>query len=122
MITFKQYIKNTDNIKKKIKSNKMLKYAIEILSLINKKGHEAYIVGGAVRDLILDTPIHDVDLTTNMPINKLEDIFKNNISDIGKSKSFGIVTVKYKGFDYEIAQFRQDSYVRPKSVRKILDN
>jgi tRNA nucleotidyltransferase (CCA-adding enzyme) len=100
--------------------NKELKAGVSILDKINKAKYRAYIVGGSVRDIILgNLKPHDIDIATNMPMDELGKIFKTY--DIGKSKSFGIVTVKYGGFDFEIAQFRTDgTYLdgrRPESVQ-----
>jgi len=97
----------------------MLKTAVEVLNKINKAGFHAYIVGGCVRDIILGHNPHDVDIATNMP---METILKHfpSVHDIGKSKDFGIVVVVYGGHQFEVAQFRTDNYMRPKTVRKIL--
>lgn len=84
----------------------MLASAIKILEKITKKGYEAYLVGGCVRDIILGIEPHDIDITTNCPINELEKIYK--ISDIGKSKDFGIVVVQEGGYSFELAQYRFD--------------
>ena len=84
----------------------MLKTSIKVLTAINKKGYEAYIVGGGVRDIVIGTNLHDVDIATNMPMEELEKMYKTY--DIGQSKDFGIVVIKVDGFDYEVAQFRQD--------------
>jgi tRNA nucleotidyltransferase/poly(A) polymerase len=101
----------------------MLSAAVDILNKIESKGYQAYIVGGCVRDLILGEPMHDVDICTNCPIEILEKLFK--VYDIGKSKDFGIITTKQNGFDFEIAQFREDGkYLdgrRPESVKVVLD-
>jgi len=101
------------------KSNPMIKNGVDILSIIEKMGYKAYIVGGAVRDLVTGDEPHDIDIATNAPINKLEDKFKTY--DIGKSKDFGIVVVNRGGFQFEIAQFRQDGVYtdgrRPDSVK-----
>ena len=44
----------------------VLPEAVEsIFYVLNKKGYEAYIVGGAVRNSILGLPIHDWDICTN---------------------------------------------------------
>lgn len=99
-------------------SNSMLKSAKKILDKIESKGYRAYMVGGVVRDLILGEKPKDVDIATNMPMEEIAKIWK--IYDIGKSKDFGICVVREGGFSFEIAQFRQDSYVRVKGVRKIL--
>jgi len=103
-----------------IRRNKELKVAIDILQKINKAKYKAYLVGGAVRDIILgNLKPHDIDIASNMPIEELNKMFKTY--DIGKSKSFGIVVVKHGGYDFEVAQFRQDgTYLdgrRPESVQ-----
>jgi tRNA nucleotidyltransferase/poly(A) polymerase len=92
---------------KYVKSDPMIKNAVDILEKINSKGYDAYIVGGAVRDLILGDKPHDIDISTNMPIDELDKMFKTY--DIGKSKDFGIVVVNQGGYQYEIAQFRSES-------------
>lgn len=103
-----------------IRRNKELKVAVDILQKINKAKYKAYLVGGAVRDIILgNLKPHDIDIASNMPIDELNKMFKTY--DIGKSKSFGIVVVKHGGYDFEVAQFRQDgTYLdgrRPESVQ-----
>ena len=41
------------------------KYIEDILNTINQAGYEAYVVGGCVRDYLLQRPIHDYDVCTN---------------------------------------------------------
>ncbi len=94
--------------KKFVTDNKELSAGVKILNILNKAGAKAYIVGGSVRDVILgDLKPHDVDIATNASIETIEKLFRK-VYDIGKSKDFGIVTVKMDGFDFEVAQFRQD--------------
>jgi tRNA nucleotidyltransferase/poly(A) polymerase len=110
---FIQYINESSDvdIKKRwadyIKSDLMIKNGVDILRKINSKGYDAFIVGGAVRDLILGDKPHDIDISTNCPMDVLEKMFKTY--DIGKSKTFGIVAVNQGGNTYEIAQFRNES-------------
>ncbi len=80
--------------------------AIEILKIINSHNFEAYIVGGAVRDYLLGLDPHDTDITTNMPIDQVSKIFKNY--NLGDSKQFGIIGIKYNDFTFEIANFRTE--------------
>ena len=103
-----------------IRRNKELQAAVSILNKINKAKYKAYIVGGSVRDIILgNLKPHDVDIATNMPIEKLTKLYKTY--DIGKSRDFGIVVVKEGGHDFEVAQFRTDGKYadgrRPDSVQ-----
>ena len=39
--------------------------ALPILKKIREAGYEAYFVGGSVRDVLLNRPIHDVDIATS---------------------------------------------------------
>ena len=108
--------------KKYVNSNKELAAAVKIMNQINKKGYKSYIVGGAVRDIILgDLKPHDIDIATNMPIEEINKIYKTY--DIGKSKDFGIIVVKQNGFDFEVAQFRNDGKYtdgrRPEKVQVV---
>ena len=100
----------------------ILKSAVKILKNIESKGYVAYIVGGAVRDLVLGISLKDVDIATNMPIDEIEKIYKTH--DIGASKDFGIVVVREGGFTFEVANFRSDGeYIdgrRPETVKIVL--
>ena len=100
----------------------MLNSAVKVLKRIEAKGFDAYIVGGAVRDLILGEPIHDCDIATNCPIDVLDNMFKTH--DIGKNRDFGIIVATVDGHTFEIAQFREDgTYLdgrRPESVKIVM--
>ena len=104
-----------------IKSNPMIKNGVDVLNKIENAGWNAWIVGGSVRDLIMGQPVKDVDIATNMPINELEKTFKK-VYDIGKGRELGIVIVSYNGYDYEVAQLRGENYMKPKTVRKIIND
>jgi len=89
-----------------VKSDPELFAAVSILNKIEKAGYKAYIVGGAVRDIIMGRASNDIDIATNMPMEKIESLWK--VHDIGKSKDFGIVVVREGGYSFEVAQFRRD--------------
>ncbi len=104
----------------------MLKKGVEIISRLEKEGGpdaRAYIVGGAVRDIVTgEKEPDDIDIATNVSLDRIEEIFGKS-HDIGKNKEFGIVIVTLDGEDFEVAQFRGDKYVKakPKFVRKIIE-
>jgi tRNA nucleotidyltransferase/poly(A) polymerase len=121
----KYYIIETEAIKdfkEYISKNPLLKKATEIIEILSKHG-KAYIVGGAVRDIVLGKEPDDIDIATNVPMDKIEDLFPSH--DIGKNKDFGIVVIEYKDENFEIAQFRKDgTYTdgrRPDSVKIVPD-
>ena len=83
----------------------MLKDVNEIIEIINKNDKKAYLVGGAVRDMVLGKTPHDYDITTNMSYEDLEKVFPKNYPS---GKAFGIITIFYNDEEYEIAHFRND--------------
>ena len=46
-----------------------------ILDTLHKNEYEAYIVGGVVRDSILNRPVHDWDITTNALPEQVMELF-----------------------------------------------
>jgi len=112
-MNFKEFIaeklktQQIDNWHGLLEKDEYLNIAVELLGQIEALGGEALIVGGAVRDLLIGKIPHDVDICTNVPIKKLESKFHTN--DIGKSKDFGILTISYRGHNFETAQYREDS-------------
>ncbi|MCF7924318.1 MAG: CCA tRNA nucleotidyltransferase [Candidatus Izimaplasma sp.] len=104
-------------------SNDMLKTAIQLLTELEKiqPNSENLIVGGAVRDLLLGHEPHDIDIASNIDIDKIEKHFKS--TDIGKSKDFGIIQVQYGKYLYEIANFRTEEgysdFRRPDTIKVV---
>lgn len=80
------------------------KEVITVLDKINKT-KEAYLVGGAVRDLVLNKEPHDFDIATNMSVEELQKLFPHNFES---GVAFGIITVFENGHPYEVAHFRED--------------
>ena len=52
-------------------------YTKKILSALNAAGYEAYLVGGAVRDLLLGKSPDDYDITTNATPEQVRKLFRN---------------------------------------------
>lgn len=50
-------------------------FAQDTLERLEKAGYQAYLVGGFVRDTLLGRPYKDIDLITNCPPDKLQEIF-----------------------------------------------
>ena len=81
--------------------------AVKFMKLLTLLGYEAYIVGGAARDMLSGVPYNDIDIATNCPIDVLKSKF--DTYKIGRSKEFGLLLVRYKNYNYEVAQFRTES-------------
>jgi poly(A) polymerase len=91
---------------------------LAILRTLRGAGHEAYLVGGCVRDLLLGREPKDWDIATAALPNQIESLFLKTLP-IGKA--FGIiVVVPEEGEPVEVATYRADSpYAdgrRPESV------
>lgn len=86
----------------------MVVSGVRLMHLITKMGYEAYIVGGAVRDIAMgDKDVHDIDIATNMPIDEIKVHFKT--VEYGGGEKHGTVIVHFDGCDYELTQFRTES-------------
>jgi len=74
-------------------------------------GHELYIVGGAVRDALLNKTPKDYDLATSAPPDRVIEILSGSPEFQTKpvGEAFGVVLVKTPdGSEYEVATFRKD--------------
>jgi poly(A) polymerase len=106
-----------------VNKSPMLKAAVGILNQLNAKG-KAYIVGGAVRDIITgEKEPDDIDIATNVPMEEVAKMF--DTYDLGQSKTFGVLGIKHMGHTFEVAQFRSDgAYLdgrRPEKVQVGVD-
>lgn len=91
----------------------------EAITKLTGKGYAAYLVGGAVRDVLLGAVTNDFDLATDATPEEVEALFPNAI-DVGRA--FGVMKIPFEdGEVIEIATFREDAeytdYRHPKSVR-----
>ena len=95
----------------------MLDNAIKVLEMIENNGYEAYIVGGFVRDYLLDNSSNDIDITTNAIPKDLIKIFPN--AEFPKN-DLGAVTLYFNDVRFEITTYRVESeYInnrRPSSI------
>ena len=80
-----------------------------ILEQLNKNG-TGFLVGGAVRDKILNKDPGDYDFATDIEYSELKRIFADyNPKEMGAH--FGILMIKVNGKSYEIAKFRKETGV-----------
>ena len=103
----------------KISINSFSEVEIKILNKLNKCG-KGYIVGGAIRDILLGLKPKDVDFTTNLPYETLKKIF-SEYTPKETGKSFGVLRIRINNIDYEIAKFRKDIYGKEKKVSFVDD-
>lgn len=103
----------------KISINNFSEVEIKILNKLNKCG-KGYIVGGAIRDILLGLKPKDVDFATNLSYETLKNLF-NEYAPKETGKSFGVLRIRINNIDYEIAKFRKDIYGKEKKVSFVDD-
>lgn len=77
----------------------------KIINILESNGHEAYAVGGCVRDCILGKVPHDWDITTSALPEQVKALFQRTF-DTGIEH--GTVTVLMSGIGYEVTTYRVD--------------
>ena len=86
---------------------------LELHEMMKASGEELYVVGGAVRDVLMDKEPKDYDLTTGASPERVMDILSQDESlklDV-TGKMFGVVRAwTPEGNEYEIATFRKETY------------
>ncbi len=89
--------------------------ALNVISKLQQNGYSAYIVGGAVRDLLLGRQPKDFDIATSAHPEKIRRIFGRNSMIIGRR--FKIVHVYFEHLD----EARSLKYGRPHYERHIIE-
>ncbi|MBE6919031.1 MAG: HD domain-containing protein [Ruminococcaceae bacterium] len=92
--------------------------AKQVLSALEAAGHQAYLVGGCVRDLLRGVAPHDIDITTSARPEEVLSLFDGFAIPTGLQH--GTVTVREGGESFEVTTFRADGaytdHRRPDSV------
>ena len=65
-------------IKPKIDVSKISKHALGIILSLQKNNYEAYIVGGAIRDILINHNPKDFDIATSATPEQIRRIFKKS--------------------------------------------
>ncbi len=89
--------------------------AKEVIVHLQSLGHQAYFVGGCVRDLLLGFVPHDWDISTSCPYDEL--LLEFPYPSHGKiTRKFLVHAFDWDGVEIEIAQFREDKGLNRSSV------
>ncbi len=85
----------------------MLPYQVQdALKKLNQAGFQTYVVGGCVRDLLLEREPDDYDMTTSARPEQVMKIFAGHCIPTGLQH--GTVTVREEGMSLEVTTFRSD--------------
>lgn len=77
----------------------------KIYSTLKENNYEVYLVGGCVRNLLMEIPVKDWDLTTNATPDEIQKLFENSFYN----NEFGTVGIQLDGVGIvEITTFRTE--------------
>ncbi|WP_025697824.1 CCA tRNA nucleotidyltransferase, partial [Paenibacillus durus] len=100
----------------------MAEAAGRIIIRLNDAGHEAYWVGGCIRDELLGRPVHDMDITTSARPESVMSLFPRCVPT---GLQHGTVTVLEDDFPFEVTTYRTESgyadHRRPETVTFVMD-
>ena len=101
---------------------KIPKYVRQILTVLQSRGYGAYLVGGCVRDMLLEVQPHDWDICTSALPEQVMEIFPGS-APTGLSQ--GTITVRVGSREAEVTTFRSESsytdHRHPDIVRFVTD-
>lgn len=104
-------------LKKTMQNNKEWQAAFSVIEQLEEAGFEAVVVGGAVRDALLNRQAHDVDVATNALPQEVKTVFNRTV-DIGIQH--GTVLVLEPTAPVEVTTYRTDGeytdHRRPEEV------
>ncbi|MNJ84579.1 Multifunctional CCA protein [compost metagenome] len=85
-----------------------------VSQIISEKGLEAYVIGGFVRDLLLERPSKDIDIVVVGNGMELAQAAgeKLRVKKVNLFKNFGTAQFNYKDLDVEFVGARKESYQR----------
>lgn len=100
--------------------NADLKKVFELLSKASSKSNfRLFLIGGLVRDMLLNIPSLDIDITVEGDAIKFARTLGKNAKIISIHKSFGTVKIEIEGKQIDLASTRSESYPRKGHLPKV---
>ncbi|MDX2083431.1 MAG: CCA tRNA nucleotidyltransferase [Rickettsiales bacterium] len=91
------------------KPNLLKKFPKQVIILFKIFGDDIRLVGGCVRDLLLQKKVNDFDFATKfLPQETIKILQENNIKALPTGIKFGTITAVIDGKNFEITTLRQD--------------
>lgn len=94
---------------------------LQVFMLLRNESKNNFLVGGCVRDHLMNLTPKDFDIVTDIPVKKVSEMFEQNGWKVDRTGEVFLVTnISKNGYQYEIANFRADAPTsdgrRPDSV------
>ncbi len=100
----------------KLDSQKIEPMVRSLISRLAENGHEALVVGGAVRDLLLGITPKDYDIATSATPEEVRKVFGRQSRIIGRR--FRLVHVMLGGHLFEVSTFRRRPSIEERTTRE----
>ena len=97
-------------------NDRISKSALDVLKTLTIEGFQAYLVGGAVRDILLEITPKDHDICTNATPEQLKRLFRPRAKVIGRR--FRLVHVYTRKEIIEVSTFRRKPTLKERKGRK----
>ena len=83
--------------------------AKRLMEALDNAGIEAFVVGGWLRDVVLERPRHDIDLATKAPWEHVERVALSHGWSVHHTGiAHGTISVVIDGMCFEVTQYRSD--------------
>jgi tRNA nucleotidyltransferase (CCA-adding enzyme) len=80
----------------------------------------AYLVGGSVRDLLLERPHDHLDLAIEGSARSVARALADRLSGVAREfERFGTAVVEVEGFEYDMASTRRETYPAPGALPRV---
>jgi len=110
-------ISSPKQITERLNPARLPKALLEVVRQLQSGGHSAYVVGGCLRDLLLEREVGDWDLATNAKPPQVMEIFPRTFPT---GIAHGTITVLHRDLAIEVTTFRTEGAYsdgrRPDSV------
>ena len=84
---------------------------VDLAARFQAAGHSLYLVGGSVRDALLDRNVDDLDFTTDARPPEIRQIVEGVADSVfGVGEAYGTVGARFGEVVYEITTFRSEVY------------
>ncbi len=98
----------------------LLEFLKKVKTQASKRGERLYLVGGAVRDLLLGNKSYDLDLAVEGDaISLAQELTDSEISKITAHDRFKTAKIYWKDYSIDIATTRRESYSCPGALPRV---
>lgn len=95
---------------------------VKIIETIKAHNYDVMIVGGFVRDSLLNRRSHDYDIATNAPLPEIAALFhieNETYVTVGDHKVHTVSKISYEGISVEVTRFRRETYDENYNLKSI---